>query len=71
MKNNTFNKQPSIVQQNKVGVTGTSNNMLSQNNQYFYQGNQPNKKNFNQYGAGNAGVAATLLDDANEDEFWY
>ena len=45
--------------------------MLTNNNQYFYENNPAqNKKNFNNYG-GNTGVAATLLEEANDDDFWY
>jgi hypothetical protein len=53
-----------------LGITQASTKMLNQNNQYFYDnkaGSGKPPKNFNQYGGG----AAALMDDANEDDFWY
>ena len=41
--------------------------MNSNNNQYFYDAGNTGKKNLNQYGDG----GGDLLDEANEDEFWY
>jgi hypothetical protein len=46
--------------------------MLNQNNQYFYDnkaGSGKPPKNLNQYGG--LGATAGLIDDINEDDFWY
>lgn len=49
------------------GVNGAGNRMLSQNNDYFYdKGQKQGQKPYNQYGGG-----AGLMDDANDDDFWY
>lgn len=56
------NQKPPVA-----GAKGAAGNrMLSQNNDYFYDKGQKQGKPNNQYGGG-----AGLMEDANDDDFWY
>ena len=56
-----------------VGATAPSNKALQGQNKFMNDNRSQRTKNFNQLGGGPGGPGApsTLVDDANEDEFWY